>query len=72
MNPGEHRGRRGTRIARREEREYWVYPNGEQRRFLEDGDEIILRGRARRDGAVTIGFGECRAVVLPAIMGGDR
>ena len=53
-------------------REPLTLPNGEQRRFLEDGDEIILRGRARRDGAVTIGFGECRAVVLPAIMGGDR
>ena len=53
-------------------REPLVLPNGEQRRFLEDGDEIILRGRARRDGAATIGFGECRAIVLPAIMGGDR
>jgi fumarylacetoacetase len=47
-------------------------PNGEQRRFLEDGDEIILRGRAQRDGAVSIGFGECRARVLPARTGGDR
>ena len=53
-------------------REPLTLPNGEQRRFLEDGDEIILRGRARRDGAATIGFGECRAIVLPAIMGGDR
>ena len=42
-------------------------PSGEVRRFLEDGDEICLRARARRDGAAPIGFGECRGVVLPAI-----
>ena len=41
-------------------------PNGETRRFLEDGDEVIFRGRAHAAGAVSIGFGECRAVVLPA------
>ena len=41
-------------------------PSGEVRRFLEDGDEIILRARARRPGAAPIGFGECRGVVLPA------
>ncbi len=39
-------------------------PNGETRRFLEDGDEVILRGMCRRDGAVTIGFGECRGRIL--------
>jgi len=38
-------------------------PNGETRRFLEDGDEVILRGTCRRPGAVTIGFGECRGRV---------
>ena len=40
--------------------------SGESRTFLQDGDEIILRARARRPGAVPIGFGECRAVVLPS------
>ncbi len=42
-------------------------PSGEVRRFLEDGDEITLRARARRDGAAPIGFGACRGVVLPAV-----
>ena len=42
-------------------------PTGESRRFLEDGDEIILRARGRRDGCAPIGFGECRGIVLPAI-----
>jgi fumarylacetoacetase len=41
-------------------------PNGETRRFLEDGDEITLRARARRDGFAGIGFGECWGVILPA------
>jgi fumarylacetoacetase len=44
-------------------------PGGETRTFLADGDEVILRARARRDGAASIGLGECRAVVLPAITG---
>ena len=39
-------------------------PGGETRRFLEDGDEVILRGTCRREGAVPIGFGECRGRVI--------
>ena len=45
-------------------------PTGETRTFLQDGDEILLRARARRPGAAPIGFGECRAVVLPAVQPG--
>jgi len=45
-------------------------PSGEERRFLEDGDEVILRGACRRPGAASIGFGECRGVVLPARLQG--
>jgi fumarylacetoacetase len=41
-------------------------PGGETRGFLEDGDEIIFRGSCAADGFARIGFGECRAVVLPA------
>jgi len=40
--------------------------SGETRRFLEDGDTVILRAACRRDGFVTIGFGECRGTILPA------
>ena len=39
---------------------------GETRAFLEDGDEVILRGRAEREGAVGIGFGDCAGTVAPA------
>lgn len=42
-------------------------PGGEQRRFLQDGDEVILRGYCEREGRVRIGFGECRGRVLPAV-----
>jgi fumarylacetoacetase len=41
-------------------------PGGETRTFLQDGDELILRGYCERDGARRIGLGECRGVVLPA------
>jgi fumarylacetoacetase len=39
-------------------------PHGEQRTFLADGDEVILRAYARREGFIPIGFGDCRAVVV--------
>ncbi|WP_363324610.1 fumarylacetoacetase [Pandoraea cepalis] len=40
--------------------------NGEQRVWLEDGDEVTLRGYCTREGYRRIGFGECVAIVLPA------
>ena len=40
--------------------------NGENRRFLEDGDTVILQARCRRDGFASIGFGECRGTIVPA------
>ena len=42
-------------------------PGGEQRTFLEDGDELILTGYCARDGFARIGFGSCRGVILPAM-----
>ena len=38
-------------------------PSGETRRFLEDGDEVIMRGFCEREGARRIGFGEARGQV---------
>ncbi len=40
--------------------------SGEQRRFLEDGDEIIMKGFCEREGFRRIGLGECRGRILPA------
>jgi fumarylacetoacetase len=39
-------------------------PGGETRRFLEDGDEVVMKGWCERDGARRIGFGECRGRVV--------
>jgi fumarylacetoacetase len=47
-------------------REKLTLPNGEMRGFIEDGDEIIFRGYCERAGFARIGFGECRAEILPA------
>jgi fumarylacetoacetase len=38
-------------------------PNGEERAFLEDGDEVTFRGWCERVGYARIGFGECRGRV---------
>jgi fumarylacetoacetase len=40
---------------------------GEERTYLEDGDEVVLRGYCEREGCVRIGFGECRGIVTAAI-----
>ena len=47
-------------------REPIALPNGESRTYLVDGDAIVMRASARREGFADIGFGECRAEVLPA------
>lgn len=47
-------------------REPITLPNGETRAFIEDGDEVILRASASAPGFVSIGLGDCRAVVMPA------
>ncbi len=44
-----------------------ILPTGEKRLFLEDGDEVILKGYCNREGFARIGFGSCRGVVLPAL-----
>ncbi len=41
-------------------------PNGESRRYLEDGDAVIFTANAQAPGATPIGFGECRGTILPA------
>ena len=43
-----------------------ILPNGEERCFIEDGDEIILKAAASAPGFVSIGLGLCNASVMPA------
>jgi fumarylacetoacetase len=47
-------------------REPLELPGGESRGFLEDGDEVTFRGFCAGPGFKRIGFGECRAVIVPA------
>ena len=39
--------------------------DGSERKFIEDGDTVIMRGFAEK-GGVRIGFGEVRSKVLPS------
>ncbi len=41
-------------------------PSDESREFLDDGDEVILRGVCRADGYTPISLGECRGIISPA------
>ncbi|MBM4105582.1 MAG: fumarylacetoacetase [Phycisphaerae bacterium] len=41
-------------------------PDGSERSFLLDGDEVVMRGWCERPGFRRIGLGECRGEVLPA------
>jgi fumarylacetoacetase len=41
-------------------------PDGEHRAFLEDGDEITLRGWCEKPGARRIGFGSARGRIVPS------
>ncbi|MFM7052182.1 MAG: fumarylacetoacetase [Planctomycetota bacterium] len=40
--------------------------DGTERKFLQDGDEVIMRGWCEKPGRPRIGFGECRGIVTPA------
>jgi len=42
-----------------------ILKNGTERRFLEDGDTLLLRGHAEHSG-IRIGFGEVSGTLLPA------
>ncbi|MEP6904908.1 MAG: fumarylacetoacetase [Gemmatimonadales bacterium] len=39
-------------------------PTGEVRKFLEDGDEVIMTGFLQAEGRPRLGFGECRGTIL--------
>ena len=41
-------------------------PNGESRRFIEDGDTVSFDARCVRDGYRSIGFGECSGTIISA------
>jgi fumarylacetoacetase len=40
-------------------------PDGSQRKFLKDGDDVVMTGYCQGNG-YRVGFGECRGMILPA------
>lgn len=41
-------------------------PDGSERKFLQDGDEVIMTAYCHREGFSRIGFGQCSGIVTPA------
>jgi fumarylacetoacetase len=41
--------------------------DGSERKFLQDGDEVIMTGWCERQGLPRIGFGQCTGTILPAM-----
>jgi fumarylacetoacetase len=44
----------------------FTMPDGSERTFIEDGDTVVMRGYAEKNG-VRIGFGECKGKILSAL-----
>ena len=42
-------------------------PDGSDRSFLADGDEVIIRGECSKQGFRRIGLGECRGTITAAV-----
>ena len=42
-------------------------PSGEERKFLLDGDEVIMKGYLEAAGRPRLGFGDCRGTILPTV-----
>jgi len=40
--------------------------DGEERKFLEDGDEVTITGTCGSDDEALVGFGECIGTIEPA------
>ncbi len=60
--PGE--GSEGCLLEKKFNPEPIRLPSGEQRVFLEDGDQVTFRAFAQKPGLPRIGFGECTSIVV--------
>ncbi|UWZ84464.1 fumarylacetoacetase [Occallatibacter riparius] len=64
---GPEQGSEGCLLEMKHRSDPVKLPTGETRTFLEDGDEVIFRAFAEKDGLPRIGFGSCTGKILPAI-----
>lgn len=63
---GPEEGSEGCLLEMKHRAEPVRLPTGETRVFLEDGDQVTLRGYAQREGLPRIGFGVCTGVIVAA------
>jgi fumarylacetoacetase len=63
---GPEEGSEGCLLEMKHRSEPVRLPSGEVRTFLEDGDRVMLRAYAQREGLPRIGFGECTGTIVGA------
>ncbi|MGA8090727.1 MAG: fumarylacetoacetase [Terracidiphilus sp.] len=63
---GPEEGSEGCLLEMRHRAEPIKLPTGETRTFLEDGDQVILRGHCQAPGIPRIGFGTCTGKIIPS------
>jgi fumarylacetoacetase len=63
---GPEEGQEGCLLEKLREEDAVKLPSGEMRKFLEDGDTVLLRAYAEREGLPRIGFGNCVGAVMAA------
>ena len=69
---GESKGERGSLLEQNENGKADIeLDGGETRKFLEDGDTVILSGVCRGEDGALVGFGDCTGRIEPAL-GMDR
>jgi len=61
---GAQAGSEGCLLEKQSGSEAVRLPNGETRRFLEDGDTVTFRAYAAEEGLPRIGFGACTGTVI--------
>lgn len=64
---GPEEGSEGCLLEMKHRAEPIRLPTGETRIFLEDGDQVTLRGHCEAPGLPRIGFGECIGRIIPAV-----
>jgi len=65
---GEEPTQRGSLLEQNENGKTPVkLESGEERKFLEDGDEVVITGVCGEDEGALVGFGECVGRIEPAV-----
>jgi fumarylacetoacetase len=64
---GPEEGSEGCLLEMKHRAEPIRLPSGEVRAFLEDGDQVVFRAYALKEGLPRIGFGECTGIVVDAV-----